>query len=111
MSTSTTRSTPRPPVIGAHPVGHRLGPVVDRLVGAGRAGAGGLLVRAHGRDDGRGAEQPRELDRVMADRPGAAGDEHDLPLDRPVGRHGAVRRQGRDAEAGALLEAVFRRAV
>ncbi len=58
-----------------------LGPVVDDHVGAGQPRLHVLDLRAHGRDHLRAAPL-RQLHGIVADRAGAAGDQHRLARDR-----------------------------
>ena len=87
---------------------HRLGDdvvglVVDDEIGAGEPRLLGLGRRTDGRDHLRAAPF-RKLHRVVADRAGAAGDQHGLADDRSVAKQAAPRGHAGDAEGGAFRE-------
>ena len=97
---------------GAHLGGDVLSPVVDDVVGAGTRREVPLLRAAHGGDD-RGVGPPGELDRGIADRPGASGHQDGAAVHRARAQtcrtvlgHGQapVRGQERHPEAGAEVE-------
>ncbi|MCO5594547.1 hypothetical protein L7F22_048579 [Adiantum nelumboides] len=76
--------------------------VVDDVVRAGGAGQLGLLRTGHGGHHGR-AGPPGQLDPVVPDRAGTAGDQHGQVVRGAVGEQAVVGGHGRDAEAGAQV--------
>jgi hypothetical protein len=80
-----------------------LGAVVHNRVGARRPRERRLLVGAD-RADNPGPGPAAELDREVAHRPGSAGDEHGLSVDRPVCKEAVVGGHGGDTEVRSQVE-------